>query len=38
MFERSEFIPEQWNGDEFIAKYFKPYFFWFFSYAKKRTA
>jgi soluble lytic murein transglycosylase-like protein len=30
-------FPDQWNGAEFIAKYFKPYFFWFFSYAKKRT-
>jgi hypothetical protein len=28
-------FPEQWNEAEFIAKYFKPYFFCYFSYAKK---
>ena len=37
MSDRREFFSEQWNGAEFIAKYFKPCFFWYFSCVKKST-
>jgi hypothetical protein len=36
LFEHRELFPEQWNGAEFIAKYFKPKFFSYFS-SKKST-